>query len=235
MPRGTPEHDAPEAVRKALIRIGGLNPHGKPMWRVCLAQNCVRKSEGIVHHLPTGEVSVFDVDPRGEVHGKSNLASKVESGMFELPRYGCGDGWIIERWFPAEIWGTPETWNSHRAADGGRILADEYPRFGDYYMTNLQPFESLPELGDLENAIQMWEHEHRNRPTNILTHYKQQMAAEEELREKRRQKLEDDLSYMRKNELVPVLKSGSLAAQSVRNSLQKMIGDSSHLGVVLNP
>lgn len=233
MPIGNPESDAPEFMRKALLRIGGTNPHGKPLWRVVLAQSCTRKSAGVLHHLPTGDVSVFDVDGKGQVHSKSSLGDRVESGIFELPRYPV-EGWIVERWFPPSTWGTPETWAQQKSQDGGQILASEFPSHGDYFLIN-GPFEEIPELGDLENAIQMWEHGHRNRPTNIVAHYKALLDAEEELREKRRLKLEKDLEYMRQNELVPVLKSGSLTAQSVRNDLQKMIGDSSHLGVVLNP
>lgn len=233
MPRGTPEHDAPESYRKSLLRIGGKNPHGKPMWRVCLAENCIRKSSGRVHHMPTGDVSVFEVDGKGKVYGRENLASKVESGTFELQRYPC-DGWIVERWFPPQTWGSPEDWASHRGQDGGRILASEFPRFGDYFIT-CGPFTELPGLGDLENAIAMWEDGHRKRPTDILAHYRALLDAEEELREKRMEKLVKDLEYMRQNELVPILKSGSLTAQSVRNDLQKLVGDGSHLGVVLNP
>lgn len=216
-----------------MLRIGGKNPHGKPMWRVCLAQNCMRKSAGILHHLPTGEVSMFETDGMGRTHAKSTIGDRVESGTFELPRYPV-EGWIVERWFPPETWGSPQEWGQQKAKDGGQILAGDFPHQGDYFLTN-GPFDQIPELGDLENAIQMWEHGYRNKPTNIVAHYKALLDKEEEIREARRLKLEKDLEYMRKNELVPVLKSGSLAAQSVRNDLQKMTGDASHLGVVLNP
>jgi len=233
MPIGNPENDAPESYRKAMLRIGGANPHGKPKWRVVLAQNCTRKSSGVLHHLPTGEISVFDTDGRGRIHERRSIGDRVESGTFELPRYPV-DGWIVERWFPPETWGTPETWAAQRSADGGRILASEFPSQGDYFMT-CGPFDELPELGALENAIQMWEHSYRNRPTNTLQVYKDLLDKEEQVREARRLKLENDLNYMRKNELVPVLKSGSLEAQRVRDDLQRMIGDPSHLGAVLNP
>jgi hypothetical protein len=217
-----------------LLRIGGKVPgQNIPKWRVCIAEHCIRKSAGVLHHLPTGEVSVFDVDGEGKVHGKTSIGDRVESGTFELTRYPV-KGWIIERWFPPAAWGTPEEWASHRAEDGGRIMASEFPHKGDYFITN-GPFEEIPDLGDLENAIRMWEHGYDNRPTNILAHYKSLLQAEEDLREQRMEKLVKDLEYMRQNELVPVLKSGSLEAQSVRNDLQRMIGDTSHLGVVINP
>lgn len=228
-----PEQDTPKAYRDAMLRIGGKNPYGKPMWRVVLAQNCTRKSSGILHHLPTGEISIFEVDGKGQVHSKPSVGDRVDSGTFELPRYPV-EGWIVERWFPASMWGTPEEWAAHRSTDGGQMLSSEFPREGDYFLTN-GPFEKIPDLGDLENAIAMWEQGHRNRPTNVQGYYKQLLDQEEEVRETRRRQLEEKLAYLRKSELVPVLKSGSLEAQSFRNDLQKLIGDSSHLGAVLNP
>lgn len=228
-----PDLDAPESYRKTLLRIGGKNPHGKPMWRVCIAEHCTRKTSGLLHHLPTGELSVFEIDGKGKVHGKTSLGDRVESGVFELPRYPV-EGWIIERWFPAAIWGTPETWNAEKGESGERIMAEEFPREGDYWMTN-GPFEQIPDIGDLENAVQQWEHEFRNRPTNVEGLFERSIKAARERREKRRQRLIKELEYLRQHELVPVLKSSSLEAQSVRNDLQKMVGDRSHLGAVLNP
>jgi hypothetical protein len=69
-------------------------------------------------------------------------------------------------------------------------------------------------------------------PANYAAVLKQTVLDQETARERRREKLENDLAYMRKNELVPVLKSGSLAAQRFRNQLNEATGDRSHLGAV---
>ena len=71
-----------------------------------------------------------------------------------------------------------------------------------------------------------------NQPTNYANVLKQTILDQETAREQRREKLEQDLAYARKNELVPVLKSGSLAAQRFRNQLNEATGDHSHLGAV---
>lgn len=228
-----PNNDAPESYRKLLLRIGGKNPHGKPMYRVCIAENCLRKSAGILHHLPTGDVSVFEIDGKGRAHSKATIGDSVKSGTFELPRYPV-EGWIFERWFPPNAWGNPESWGAEKGEAGSQIMAEEFPREGDYFLIN-GPFEQLPDIGDVENAIQQWECEFRNRPTNVELLFKQAIKAAQDRREARKQRLIKELEYMRQNEIVPVLKSSSLEAQSVRNDMQKMVGDRSHLGAVLNP
>lgn len=224
-----PVKDTPKHYREFITNVGGLNPYGDPKWRVLLAQNRTMRSSGLLHDLPTGDVSIFEVDGRGQVHYNKPKDS-IEAGVFDLPRYPV-EGWISERWFPAEVWGTREQWESHRSEHGGTLLHEAYPERGDYFLVG-GPWKELPELSDIENAIQMWEHGHRNRPTNVLAYYKQLLRNEEDAREARRAKLERDLAYMRTNELVPVLKSGSLEAQRFRNELSESIGDHSHLGAV---
>jgi hypothetical protein len=224
-----PNIDTPKDYQEFVTRVGGKNPYGKPMWRVVLAQRCLRRSSGLLHSLPSGDVSVFDVDAKGKVHYQQP-EDTVKSGEFYLPRYNA-EGWIAERWFPASAWGTPEEWGQHKGEAGERLFHEPYPVQGDYFML-IGPFEKLPEHSDIENALRMFEHEHDKRPTDFKKHFAQVLRDEETAREKRREKLEQDLMYMRKNELVPVLKSGSLEAQRYRNELNASIGDRSHLGAV---
>lgn len=225
-----PDLDAPKAYREMLLRAGRTNPiNAKPMWRVCLAQHCTRRSSGIVHELPTGDVSIFDVDAKGKVH-TAEPAHHVSGGIFELPRYPV-EGWISERWFPPETWGTPESWARGKAEDGSRILQSAFPHEGDYFMVG-GPWEEIPEIGDLELSIRMWENGYVNRPTNMLAHYRQMLKDEEDQREKRGLEFEATLNAKRKSELVPILKSTSLAGQRLRNRLSESIGIKTHLGVV---
>lgn len=223
-----PNSETPRSYREFVTKIGGKNPYGDPLWRVVLAERCLRKSSGLLHHLPTGEVSIFAVDAKGVHYEKPQ--DSVDAGVFELPRYPV-EGWISERWFPASTWGTREEWESARNEIGGKLHAEPFPERGDYFMVGTFG-ERLPELSDIECAIQMWEDGHRKRPTNIVAYYKQLLSNEEYAREQRREQLERDLAYMRKHELVPVLKSGSLEAQRFRNQLNASIGDPSHLGAV---
>ena len=224
-----PENDAPSYYRHKLAEHGGKVPgQNRAMWRLVLAQNCLIKASGILHELPTGEVSCFAVSPDGKrVYQKP--ADRIQAGTFDVPKYPC-EGWVLEKWFPASTWGTREEWSSHKSEDGSTIMGP-YPDQGDYWML-AGPFERIPELADLRQAIDMHRHAMETQPTNYANVLKQTVLDQETAREQRREKLEKDLAYMRKNELVPVLKSGSLAAQRFRNKLNESTGDRSHLGAV---
>lgn len=221
-----PDSETPKHYREFVTKIGGQNPYGDPLWRVILADRRTMRSGGLLHDLPTGDISIFAVDAKGKVH-YNPPGDSVTSGVFELPRYPV-DGWISERWFPAEIWGTREEWNR---VHGESVILEPFPERGDYFLVG-GPWPTLPELSDIECAIRMWEDGNRRKPTNMLAYYKQILLDEETARERRREKLERELAYMRTNELVPVLKSGSLEAQRFRNELNASIGDRSHLGAV---
>ena len=224
-----PETDAPQALQKAIAIHGGKVPgQDRPMWRLVLAQNCLITTNGVLHDLGTGEASIVAIGPDGKKYYQKP-ADNITVGRVQLPKYPC-EGWVLEKWFPASTWGTPEEWRSHRSEDGSTIMGD-FPNRGDYWML-AGPFERIPELTDLCNAIDMHRHAMDHQPASYANVLKQTIFDEETAREARRQKLEDDLAYMRKDELVPVLKSTSLAAQRFRNQLQTACGLTDHLGAV---
>ncbi len=224
-----PETDAPKAVQEAIAKHGGKVPgQNRPMWRLVLAQNCRIVANGIMHELSDGEVACYAIGPDGKKYYKQPQ-DRVTVGRVELPKYPC-EGWVLEKWFAPAVWGTPEEWKSHKSEDGSTIMGD-YPNQGDYWML-AGPFERMPELADLRQAIDMHIHAMNHQPTNYANVLQQTILDQETAREKRREKLEADLAYMRQNELVPVLKSGSLAAQRFRNQLNESTGDRSHLGAV---
>jgi hypothetical protein len=103
-----------------------------------------------------------------------------------------------------------------------------YPAEGDYFMTNLKPFPKLPEWSDLENAISNWECQERLKPTDFAMAIKMAIKNEQEWLEKRREKFEQELEERRKSDLLPVMKSGSLAAQRFRQTLARMAHQSGH-------
>ncbi|MGA7885229.1 MAG: hypothetical protein WCA44_05755 [Acidobacteriaceae bacterium] len=224
-----PETDAPKAVQDALAKHGGKVPgQDRPMWRLVLAQNCLIVANGIMHDLGDGEVSICAMGPDGKRYYQKPY-DKVSHGRVEVPKYPC-EGWVLEKWFSPQTWGSPEEWRSHKSEDGSTIMG-EYPSRGDYWML-AGPFEKIPELADLRQAIDMHIQAMNRQPTNYANVLKQTILDQETAREQRRAKLESDLAYMRQNELVPVLKSGSLAAQRFRNQLNESTGDRSHLGAV---
>lgn len=67
--------------------------------------------------------------------GRSPLRRVV--AMRWVPKYPGETCWLIERWTPANAYGTPEQWY-RPVVDGGTVLpcgiacCGDYPRFGDY-------------------------------------------------------------------------------------------------------
>lgn len=227
-----PENDAPKQVQEFLAKIGGKVPgQDRPMWRIVLAQNCVAKRGGILHEIEGEAPSIFSPGPDGKTY-YSRPHDSVTAGMIELPKYVC-EGWIVEKWFPPSTWGTPEEWAGHKAEDGSRLLCEDYPSRGDYWML-IGPFEHIPELTDLETAIRMHQQSEQNRPANYDAYFRQVMRDEAAARAIAKAKMVADLNYRRKNELVPVLKSTSLEAQRFRNQLTEATGLQEHLGAVHN-
>ena len=148
----SPELDAPRAIQKALLEHGGMVPgRDIAMWRLVLAQNCLIKASGILHELPTGEVSRLPFLQMGDGYIRS-LLTGFNQARSDLPKYPC-EGWVLEKWFPASTWGTREEWASHRSEDGSTIMG-AYPSEGDYWML-AGPFERILELADLRQSIDM--------------------------------------------------------------------------------
>lgn len=223
-----PSTDAPLAVRKRIKEYGGLNPFGVPNWRVCLAQHVIKKSAGILHDWGGGELSQFEVDARGVVHYHDLHPKSVRTGVFELPRYQH-DGWIVERWMPAHIWGSREDWASHKAADGSQINGP-YPNEGDYFMLH-GPYDKIPEIGDIELAIRLYECERANRPRNFERAVSLAIRDEDDRRMRAKEKFIKDLEHIRKD-IEAVQKGTSLSAQAVRQQLNAQLGITSHCAIL---
>ena len=139
----------------------------RAMWRLVLAQNCIVKASGILHELPTGEISCFAIAPDGKrVYEKP--ADKISAGTFELPKDPC-DGWILEKWFPPEVWA---------AATSGSLIALKTAQpswrvpVGDYWML-AGPFERIPDLADLRQAIDMHRQTMATKPVDYANMLKQ--------------------------------------------------------------
>lgn len=217
-----PNRDTPEAVRQAITAHGGLNPYGKPMWRVVLAQNRLSKKRGIWHTFADGRNEQF----RSEGASKEGLvfsynplkATSVEYGVRETPRYGCR-GWILEKWLAAECW-LRGGWNDD---------AGPKPVEGDYWMLG-GPWDELPQIHDLCQAISNWQREWDARPKDFEKAYAASLAEERKEEERRYRQAVEDLDHFMRSEIQPIFKSTSLEAQRVRNQAMEASGQSGHLG-----
>jgi hypothetical protein len=112
-------HEPPESVTRALELAGGRNPFGEPNYRAVWGWNRLAWIGG----------KFEDHDPSSG----SLLREVVE--LRQEPKYPAVNRWHIEKWLPAEAYGSPRAWwaQTVEVADGRSIPAlGPYPVRGDY-------------------------------------------------------------------------------------------------------
>ena len=111
-------HETPTGVQERAARAGGVNRYGEPNFRVVWGGSRLAWVGG----------RWTDRDAHG-----NTIRETVE--MRRVPKYLPEDRWHIERWMPAESYGSPEQWlaQTTEVEDGVRIAAlGPYPSRGDY-------------------------------------------------------------------------------------------------------
>ena len=111
-------HEAPEGVRRRLEAAGGTNRFGEPNFRAVWGGARLGWIGG----------KWEDRDANGRLIRES-VSVRLE------PKYVPLDRWHIERWCPAEMYGSPEDWERATAeiVDGQTVAAlGPYPSRGEY-------------------------------------------------------------------------------------------------------
>ena len=111
-------HEAPESVAHRLCTAGGLNPYGEPNYRVVWGWNRLAWIGG----------KFEDRDEHGQL-----LREVVE--LRQEPKYAEVNRWHVERWVPAEAYGSPRQWYTQtiERANGRSVPAlGPYPQHGEY-------------------------------------------------------------------------------------------------------
>jgi hypothetical protein len=111
-------HETPASVQERTTRAGGVNRYGEPNFRVVWGGSRLAWIGG----------RWTDRDAHGNM-------TREAIEMRRLPKYLPVDRWHIERWMPAESYGSPEQWfaQTTEIEDGIRIPAlGPYPSRGDY-------------------------------------------------------------------------------------------------------
>lgn len=97
----------PSEIQKRITEAGGLNPYGEPLFRV------VWGWDRLAYLHDTWE------DIKGD-----EITNKTEGRW--VPKYWPYDRWHLEKWLPAECFGSPEDWAVRCASLG------PYPSQGDW-------------------------------------------------------------------------------------------------------
>lgn len=227
-----PFKDAPRPLRDKITKFAGLNPYGLPNWRVCLAQHCTQILGGIFHTMPDGELSIVDEEVQRDgsvklIHREIHPEKVEHSNFMVMPKYPH-EGWILEIWMPAHLWGSRSAWESHMSDDGITPLMGPYPEEGDYWMLD-GPWDHAPEISAVEQAIAQYNWTRRNRPVNLENHMRQVLKDAEEKKMRDREARAQRYIELMEKEIKPLMQSMSLSAQRLRNSLQQDLRQSSHL------
>ena len=112
-------HDTQESVARSLELAGGSNPFGEPNYRAIWGWNRLAWIGG-------------KFEERDPATG-SLLREVVE--LRQEPKYPAVNRWHIEKWLPAEAYGSPRTWYAQtiEVANGRSIPAlGPYPSRGEY-------------------------------------------------------------------------------------------------------
>ena len=112
-------HEPPESVVHALTLAGGKNPFGEPNYRAVWGWNRLTWIGG----------KFEEHDP-----ATGSLLREVAE-LRQEPKYPAVNRWHIEKWLPAEAYGSPRAWwaQTVEMANGRSIpTLGPYPARGDY-------------------------------------------------------------------------------------------------------
>lgn len=210
--------DTPEALRREITRYGGLNPFGRSNWRVVLAQSVLEQSFGVMRHMPCVDPELHPDNVQLEVEPE-----RIETGEFWTPKYS-GRGWILERWFPAAVWGNSVQWRLETAEDGITRMMGEFPRHGDYYMVSDGYLAHCAPVGYWKQEIQKELRriaEMNGNPERRLAEVLYMARVSEE---RRKEKFVDEVNAIHRSVTEPILATVGSTAQRVRDGLAERIG-----------
>lgn len=127
--------DVPKHVARALKLAGGLNPFGKPMFRVIWGWNRIVPITGNWQEF---EQFVATLTDKVTGYKESRLVTKLVREVVETrecPKYLPANCWHLEMWRPPSEYGSPDQWRKQ----GEEVLqgmtvdtAGEFPHQGEY-------------------------------------------------------------------------------------------------------
>ena len=221
-----PERDTPETVREELAAYGGLSPDGQPIWRLVLAENCRIRCFGQRNHKPDG--LRLDELPDSE-WAVDKVVGRLEVGEFWVPRYH-ERGWILQRWFPAHVWGLRSAWENERDRDGRTRLLAAWPARGDYMMMPCGPWKSIAAAGDLKAAIRCYNMQQRRNPVRWDNHMAAMLALEQQERQQEADAYAAEMAAQHRLGVGSALRSATANAQAVRDQVSRATAGGVMLG-----
>jgi hypothetical protein len=241
-----PDGRAPEFIREAILRIGGITPYMEPMYRLIVAESRFLKCDGTwtdwPDYVPVPERGGLIQEKAKDQDGtdilvtrqNDQIALRTVREIREFHYYGNPEkdekakkGWVLERWLPAHCFGSREQWNrTLRMPDDEPMMP--YPQFGDYEFID-GPCNELPGIEVLRSQIAFTERNLEKRGGNPETRMRERVNAAEREHEKARNKYVEDAYLYLRDKTKPIWGS-SLAAGRLREELARKAGLRIHVG-----
>lgn len=229
--------ETPKVISDTLKRYKGDTPGGYPLYRLVHSASVYERIGGAwsdwdenTPYADRGSISnVLDAQ------GNPTAAATPIRTVIEVrtvPTYSHFDeqGWVLERWFPAHMFGSPEFHYSNVVAGTSVPLLGPYPERGKYVMLT-GPFPEPPSTSFLLDFINF----HQQKAEAILSqevgaYIKQRVYDAEAADEKRRKKTAEDNFLRIMDASKNILFGTSLAAGRLRNKAAEQMGIRSHMG-----
>lgn len=151
----------------------------------------------------------------------------VYKGMMDDVEVYPNQGWILEKWKPAEAFGPPEEWYGYTFQ--GIAALGPYPTFGAYELF-AGPSPELPSEDEIRLAIHRHFQEIDSRPRDPKQLILQMMSAREERNRQKREARKADIKAALSDGPGSLHNRLSLGAGRVMNELAKKAGIKEHVG-----
>lgn len=240
-----PDHTIiPKALQETILRVGGRNIFDEPLYRLIRAEDHITKAAGLWPIFRKG----LSVDERGGMGIKEAIAmmergcdwkevaefmheyrpatpERVVRGMVENPVYPY-NGFIIEKWKPAESFGSPEAWYEH--VFEGEPSLGPYPTEGAYELA-AGPTPYMPSAEQIETAIRRSWKQLQDKPQSAQARVTQHMRDIELALEQQNREQANKIQAILKEDTL-LYKTISLGAGRVIQERALKCGIKSHYG-----
>lgn len=128
-------HKCPKNVDRELRIAGGLNPFGKPLFRVVWGYDRIVPIHGEWQDFEQFQAKLTD---KKTGYSETRHFTKLVRSVIEtrhVPKYLPANCWHLEMWRPAEEYGSPENWRKQGEEVMQGLTVDTsgpYPHEGEY-------------------------------------------------------------------------------------------------------
>jgi hypothetical protein len=241
--------DENRTISEFLVKIGGKSYNGYPNYRLVISEQVFERKGAAWHdwddNIAVGErsevvrkvVQVVETYTRGgqtfelvvphSVMLPGNKPTRVVTEVRRVPKYSHLDlqGWILERWFPPSMFGSPESWYARKVSGSSVPMLGPYPSEGLYEMI-AGVFPEVPSQSFLQEFIRF----QRQRAQEAEERDARAVIAEKMARHEKAEANKAENLRMRIREMISPLVGTSLAAGRWRNTMAEKAGIRSHMG-----